>query len=1056
MESRSSLFLLVTWLIRLDLIPCKSIVFERKYSIKSGNPVKTSTISNKIRRAFIPVFFQRVYTILKFHFPSSLVKRNALFRHFILLIISILYISGSSIHAHWKIPSGVRNWKQLESGDFLIHYPEGYESVALQASVYTDSASKYLGKVLQHRLEQRVSVFIYASSQDFASTNMFPGLIGESTGGFTDFQRSRVVVPFNGSYHDLRHVLIHEIVHAYQFDILHGKNPGRYPYWMMEGMAEYLSIGWDYTAEVYVRDAVLSGTMPGLLQLHAGMVSSPYMYYKGGQALMHYIAFHYGVERIGFFLKDLKNIDDYNKAFKSSFGIDPLEFDRRLSSWLRSVYSKQIKNLPDSIDKRLRSVSRPEDRMFFNSKPSISPDGKRIAYMGSDGVYPAIVIRSIPGPGVTEKKVQRINVLIRAMKNEDFEEYHPLTTRLSFSPDGRRILLSARTEGKQSLLIIDSIDGDIVSIITPPFDSMHYPVFSGDGERLLFTGVIRGKSDIYMYNLNDSSFHRVTNDYKYEAGAVFAGNDRYIFYSVESGNEKPRSSIYRIDLLDNNTEPFLLTDVPARVTNPVPGINQSIIVKSDHDGIPNLYRITVAFSRNKPVGSAELIPLTQSAHGIMDHNVVLANGKELTAISEINNGMNKIMILPPAGGEDELKSPKLPMAGTGVYNPGEYTYPVPGEPQSKTGEISDYDESLFVDGLPFVMLTAASNSEGTTGIGAIGFARLSDFKGDHQLFLYSSYLNDPRIVNFDIRYDYLKERTDYFAGAFHQTGNFAFFDFMALSLNQILYNPYYRLLEQKTEGVYAGASYPLGSFSSVGTTFVHGRNEQVFYRDSVGQRPANDVFDNYQSGSVHFEYDNAVYSRFGPLDGNRLLVSYSIPFRMNGTERELYTAILDYSFYHLFDNFSVFALHFFAGGNGGKDAYDYPFRIGGYNTIRGYEYQEFEGRYAAMASLEYRFTFIEYLQFAFPFRWNAGTVRGLFFVDAGAAFDDPHMFDAVGDDGRTRDMHMSIGTGMHWDNFLWFLFPGAIMKIEWASPYDLKTSLPFSQWQGRLSFGYNF
>lgn len=43
-------------------------------------------------------------------------------------------------------------------------------------------------------------------------------------GGFTEIYKSRIVVPFDGSYEEFRHVINHELTHAFQYDILYGKN----------------------------------------------------------------------------------------------------------------------------------------------------------------------------------------------------------------------------------------------------------------------------------------------------------------------------------------------------------------------------------------------------------------------------------------------------------------------------------------------------------------------------------------------------------------------------------------------------------------------------------------------------------------------------------------------------------------------------------------------------------------------------------------------------------------------------------------------------------------
>ena len=60
---------------------------------------------------------------------------------------------------------------------------------------------------------------LYGSHRRFEQTNVYGGLIEESTGGFTDSRKRRIVLPFAASLADTDHVLGHEIVHAFQFDI---------------------------------------------------------------------------------------------------------------------------------------------------------------------------------------------------------------------------------------------------------------------------------------------------------------------------------------------------------------------------------------------------------------------------------------------------------------------------------------------------------------------------------------------------------------------------------------------------------------------------------------------------------------------------------------------------------------------------------------------------------------------------------------------------------------------------------------------------------------------
>ena len=75
-------------------------------------------------------------------------------------------------------------------------------------------------------------------------------------------------LPFTGSYAEFQHVLTHELVHAFEIDLIFETsqvdpiNPFAYapPLWMMEGLAEYLSRPkQDSQTEMWLRDGALNG-----------------------------------------------------------------------------------------------------------------------------------------------------------------------------------------------------------------------------------------------------------------------------------------------------------------------------------------------------------------------------------------------------------------------------------------------------------------------------------------------------------------------------------------------------------------------------------------------------------------------------------------------------------------------------------------------------------------------------------------------------------------------------------------------------------------------------
>ena len=85
---------------------------------------------------------------------------------------------------------------------------------------------------------------------------------------FTEFLKDRVVLQFQGSYADFRHLIHHELTHAVMLQMLYGHGVGsmvtgmarfQVPLWIMEGAAEYESIGWDNESDMFMRDATING-----------------------------------------------------------------------------------------------------------------------------------------------------------------------------------------------------------------------------------------------------------------------------------------------------------------------------------------------------------------------------------------------------------------------------------------------------------------------------------------------------------------------------------------------------------------------------------------------------------------------------------------------------------------------------------------------------------------------------------------------------------------------------------------------------------------------------
>ena len=224
------------------------------------------------------------------------------------------------------------DFKVLKTDHFDIYYYPEEEQAAQMASRMAERWYTRLSQLLNHQLSSRQPLILYASGSHFRQTNTVEGELGEGTGGVTEAYKRRIVLPFAGPIEASDHVLGHELVHAFQYDIT-GTNVSSgaagalaLPLWFIEGMAEYLSIGpEDPLTAMWMREATRREKLPEIDKLD----NPKYFPYRYGQALWAYIAGKYGDGAVGNMLRAAAGRDaSYGSAIKSVLQIDTKELTR--------------------------------------------------------------------------------------------------------------------------------------------------------------------------------------------------------------------------------------------------------------------------------------------------------------------------------------------------------------------------------------------------------------------------------------------------------------------------------------------------------------------------------------------------------------------------------------------------------------------------------------------------------------------------------------------------------------------------------------------------------
>ncbi len=953
-------------------------------------------------------------------------------------------------------------WSVFKTEHFEFFYHQGGEEIADFAAVASELAYEDLRRAFRFELTQRVPIIIYNSHNDFQQTNVIPGILREGIGGFTEYLKHRVVVPFQGSYEDFRHVLHHELVHAVSMSMIHGTGiaglisqaqSAQLPLWFVEGLAEYQSMGWDMDADAFMRDAVIAGYMPKLQDIYGGFLA-----YKGGQAFFHYLTQTYGSGRIADILSNLRMLNHVDRAFIAAVGKPIEELSEDWHRYLRRTYWPQIvdREMPDEFADPL--TDHQEDGSTYNVFPALSPAGDKVAFISNRQHYMDLyIVSALDG-----------KVLSRLGKGEQvsmFEEMHILRGGITWSPDGERVAVAAKGGRYDQIYIVDAGSGRVVQEINPELDGVFEPAWSPDGRRLAFVGIEEGYPDLYLYDLQDGGFTRLTDSKAGESTPAWSGDGSKLAYTSDAvidGQvaDEPGlpvqygpKNIWIMEMTSGQyqTEPLIIG--PFDDSHPTWGPDDELLAfVSFRSGVRNLYV--------KEMESGEIRPLTNILSGVESaHWSTTSNAITFSAFNQA--GFDVFLLKDPLNNrvpetiastrlvewmeEERLAAAARPAGFTTIDSLGflgdlsklrfrpirtgfgeeyERVVGIRGEDVRLTRELgagvsASEKEPYRIRMAPDLFL-ANAGYHSFWGLAGSSYLEMSDILGNHHLSIMTSLWSTLDNSNYQVTYTFLGRRWNLGASFFYYN-----YFYMPQRQSRALY-------ADRTWGGIAVISYPFSRFQRVDLEmFTMGIFRKV-YLTGPADRSYRQVF----MPKLSLIGDNALPGITGYINGHRyaLSLSHSPPWLQKSLSFTSVTA--DYRSYVRLGRQNTLVFRVAGGGSGGREPQ--RFFIGGngfwwgprtasselfeidnlyfatyQSPLRGYDFYEFSGSRFLLSNLEVRFPFIRLISFGWPLSISLGNIQGALFCDTGMAWDgwNPHPFETSGGFPVFRDIKSGVGVG---------------------------------------------
>ncbi|MDG5815276.1 hypothetical protein QA601_09315 [Chitinispirillales bacterium ANBcel5] len=666
-----------------------------------------------------------------------------------------------------KVQYHVFDFKVLETENMDVHFYPSQQDAATDAARMLERWNTRLEKIFSRGLPDNQPVILYSTHAHFQQTNTIGGMLDQTTGGVTEGLMNRVILPLTGVNSDNDHVLGHELVHAFQFELMRANEAGlgrmgELPLWFIEGMAEYLSLGSlsPHTA-MWMRDAVLRDDVP---DFEAIGTHRRYFPYRFGHAIIAYIGGVWGDRAVGTLYNNVLTHGWYG-GYRRALG-SPI--DSVSNRWRQSA----VNHFEPTLQGRVSPLDVGETVIndnAINLSPVISPNGSKFVFMSTKDIFSIDLYIADAKSGAVDRR------LVSSQTDDHFDALRFINSSGTWSPDGEKLAFVVFREGRNDLAFIDVNSATIETIVSiEEVEEITGLAWSPDGKYMALSGTMGAVSNLYLYEIETDSIWKITDDKFAQIQPAWGPNGDVIAYATDQGPHSDLESlsfgkkqIALFNIRTGNTEVVSIAPWAKHINPQFSKDGKSLFMIADPDGVSDIYRYSFEngeFYRVTNIatgisGLTDLAPamslsweteemlLSVFTEGV--YKIQRLNSDELEGeiFKENREDYTRVVSLPPQLRSDSTVDNYLVEPSEGLVDASEFT-------------VRNYTPRLRLHHVGQLAVGVAANRYGM-GVGGGASFIFSDMLGDHMLGLGLQINGNINDIAAEGLYLYQRRRTNF-------------------------------------------------------------------------------------------------------------------------------------------------------------------------------------------------------------------------------------------------------------------------------------------------------